>query len=386
MLLWGYGYDATGNRTSTAINGTPTSYTYPANSHRLSSVGGVGRSYDNAGNTTAIGGAAREFVYGGNNRTREVKQGGVVTMNYRYNGRGEQVRRFVGSTNTYTVFDEAGRWLGDYATPTTPIRQAIWLDDLPVGVLVGAGSSQKLHYIEPDALGTPRVVIDPARDVPVWTWDLRGEAFGNDAPNQDPDGDGTQFVFDMRFPGQRYDAASSLNYNYFRDYDAISGRYVQSDPIGLNGDISTYSYTGANPGIAIDLFGLCYGHPLNYAFSPNCPPPSSRRPQYHRPPPGPNGCGAEGSITQFVIPQFPFRQCCDQHDLCYGRCKARKSDCDSNFLNCMSQRCTDFRGVISLYSACLLQAATYYDFVRGGGSGPYANAQQKCKPACKTDH
>ncbi|MDQ3159982.1 MAG: hypothetical protein M3Q51_03050, partial [Pseudomonadota bacterium] len=42
--------------------------------------------------------------------------------------------------------------------------QAIWLDDLPVGVMVGATTSQKLHYIEPDHLGTPRVVIDPVRD------------------------------------------------------------------------------------------------------------------------------------------------------------------------------------------------------------------------------
>lgn len=232
-LLWGYGYDSTGNRTSTTINGSPTSYTYPSNSHRLSGVGGVGRSYDNAGNTTAIGGTTRQFVYGWNNRLREVKQGGVVTMNYRYNGRGEQVHRYLGSTNTSTIFDEAGHWLGDYASPTTPIRQAIWLDDLPVGVLAGSGANQKLHYIEPDALGSPRVVIDPVRDVPVWTWDLTGEAFGNIAPNQDPDIDGTQFVLDMRYPGQRYDAASGMSYNYLRDgYDAGTGRYTQSDPIG----------------------------------------------------------------------------------------------------------------------------------------------------------
>lgn len=60
----------------------------------------------------------------------------------------------------------------------------------------------------------------------------------------------------MRFPGQRYDAASGLNYNYFRDYDAGSGRYVQSDPIGLKGGVSGFGYVGSNPFIYADPFGL----------------------------------------------------------------------------------------------------------------------------------
>jgi hypothetical protein len=42
----------------------------------------------------------------------------------------------------------------------------------------------------------------------IWKWDIKGEAFGTTAPDQDPDQDGTTFVFDMRFPGQRYDALS----------------------------------------------------------------------------------------------------------------------------------------------------------------------------------
>ncbi len=45
----------------------------------------------------------------------------------------------------------------------------------------------------------------------------------------------------LRFPGQQHDPASAFNYNYFRDYDPSTGRYVQSDPIGLAGGINAHT-------------------------------------------------------------------------------------------------------------------------------------------------
>ncbi len=45
--------------------------------------------------------------------------------------------------------------------------------------------------------------------------------------------------------------------NYFRDYDPATGRYVESDPIGLNGgSYSTYVYGNGNPLSNSDPDGL----------------------------------------------------------------------------------------------------------------------------------
>lgn len=262
-VLQGYTYDKTGNRTSATVSGTTTTYTYPSTSHRLDQVGSSTRAYDFNGNTTSVpaGAITRNYVYGDHNRMTQYLEGTTVKMNYVYNGRGEQVQKYLGTANTYTMYDEAGHWVGDYGNSgaTAPTQQAIWFGDLPVGLFTGAGASQKVFYVQPDALGTPRAVIDPTRGAngtTVWKWDLAGEAFGTTAPNQDPDGDATQFVFDLRFPGQRYDSASGLNYNYFRDYEAATGRYVESDPIGLMGGRSLYLYVGASPFVWMDPYGL----------------------------------------------------------------------------------------------------------------------------------
>ena len=101
-------------------------------------------------------------------------------------------------------------------------------------------------YVAPDHLGAPHQIANAAGST-VWPWNH--DPFGNGAPSGSLD-------YNLRFPGQYYDSETGLHYNGFRDYDPTTGRYVQSDPIGLAGGINTYAYVGANPIGQVDARGL----------------------------------------------------------------------------------------------------------------------------------
>lgn len=141
---------------------------------------------------------------------------------------------------TAKAYDNAG-------AITTSAAVAITVSPAPV-------AATTLYFVHPDHLGTPRMITDSAKKV-VWRWD-NAEAFGSTGLQEDPDGDTKKFTFNLRFAGQYYDLESGLHYNRNRDYDPATGRYVQADPIGLNGGISLYGYVSGNPLSFVDPLGL----------------------------------------------------------------------------------------------------------------------------------
>jgi RHS repeat-associated protein len=167
----------------------------------------------------------------------------------------------------------------------------------PSGPMPIAFYNGSKHYaVHTDHLNTPRRLTNSSKQV-AWQWAF--SAFGDEQPTTGakryvdptvtPNAGSTTIAdvtFNLRYPGQYFDKESGLNYNYFRSYDAKTGRYTQSDPIGLDGGWNRFGYVDGNPMSFTDPLGLCQcDNIFNQARELNNDP----RYQYSSPSrPGPN--------------------------------------------------------------------------------------------------
>jgi RHS repeat-associated protein len=254
----GYTYDANGNRL-TQTGTSAASYTVSGTSNRVTSITGTPArtyNYDASGNATGYG--ALTFTYSDAGRMSAVADG-TVTTTYLHNALGQRVRKSNATMTVHFVYDEAGHLLGEYDATGALLQETVWMGDIPIATLRPSGSGGVvLYYLHTDHLSTPRRISRPGDNAILWRWD--SDPFGGTAANEDPDGDSVAFFYNVRFPGQYFDAESGLSYNYFRDYDPMIGAYVQSDPIGLVGGLNTYAYVEARPTSLVDPLGL---DPLN---------------------------------------------------------------------------------------------------------------------------
>ncbi len=235
VLSWSY--DANGNRQSTA----DAVLTIAADSNRLVSMSGSrsnSYTYSDAGSITAE-----------TNAGRPTSLANTTTLSYTYNALSQRIAKTVGSAVTHFVYDEAGHLLGEYTGSGALVQEAVWMDDTPVATLrPRAGGGVDVFYVHTDQLNAPRRVSRPNDNLVIWRWDAT--PFGESSPIESP------LRYHLRFPGQYYDEETGLNHNYYRNYDPATGRYIESDPIGLDGGINTYAYALNNPVSNVDPTGL----------------------------------------------------------------------------------------------------------------------------------
>lgn len=267
-----YSYDAVGNRLTRNDGQKTTSYTYASNANRLDQINRKTLSYDVMGNLISDRNGKRSFTYDVTNRMTEFHKNDELRASYEYNVFGQRIRKTLhrsllgGSENHKTLnfaYTHDGWLLSEQGRNTnkqrTFARDYVWLYDRPIAQIErkiradGTTLRTQVSYIHTDHLKTPRWATDENTNV-VWRW--KSDAFGKGKANRDVDGDGEKTAIHLRFPGQYFDRESGLYYNHHRDYDPDLGRYIQSDPIGLEGGINRYAYVEGNPVNFIDPTGL----------------------------------------------------------------------------------------------------------------------------------
>lgn len=333
----GFSYDKNGNRSTARFGGTTYKYTTSTASNRLNSTTGPApakvNTYDAAGNLTSDG--TIRYSYGVGGRLESAVAGGITTS-YHYNGLGQRVAKSEqGRVIVHYVYDDKGHLLGEYDGTGRPIQETIYLGDLPIAVVKPAKGSQApgIHYIYTDHLQTPRVITRASDNTMVWRWD-HTDPFGLYQPNENPSGVGA-FTYNPRFPGQVFDKETNNHYNYFRDYDPQTGRYLQSDPIGLAGGIDTYGYVEGNPVSKTDPMGL-------QAVIPVTPPPVGVPGGGGNPAmPGTDPYSPSLPGTRYFWPK-PIRDAAQSiYDFCIGR-ETRDAKPDEEFCRKRRNYCITF--------------------------------------------
>ena len=214
-------------------------------------------------------------------------------------------------------------------------------------LVVTARASATIYFVHPNHLGTPLAITSQAGAV---VWRADSDPFGKANVTL------STVTMNLRLPGQYFDAETGVHYNYFRDYDPVSGRYLQSDPIGLEGGINIYAYVYNNPFRWTDRLGLDAAVSLSphvlaglghVGINPNNASTVGQRPQSGdigdqimagllRDTPGeisPDPIENIGSVAW--IPLTPA------DDLRLSKCIARHRDQGANY-NARSNSCVDF--------------------------------------------
>ena len=289
-----YGYDSNGNRTSYVVDDDPagwrsSTYTYYANSNRLDAkLSGSGkfsfpRAYDEAGNTVSLrspsGKGPFRYEYGDDGllgkifrdhsspkRDWEISifknafgQASYEELDVAYSASKYDLSRF--------IYDESGRLIAENPGPGR-WYEYIYLDGRPVGYVADSFSLprfskgqrrrrkpvfvKKLSFIQTNHVGAPILATNESGNVAYRITAYK--PFGGRT-----EGKGRGFIYPplrIGLPGQIDSHGDFTIYNHFREYDAVAGRYLQSDPIGLDGGINTYAYANNNPLRFIDPLGL----------------------------------------------------------------------------------------------------------------------------------
>ena len=252
-----YSYDVAGNRLATRsnqgsdVNSKEFHYPLPGDGNRLllATDHNSGRSSEqlfNEAGSPEVTISGLQYEYNAEQRPLRVFSGDSLLAEYTYNSFGQRIRKVSYDQGqrrvTYFLYD--GHTLtAEIDGETGVMRQSVFLNHQPV-VQLDNGIPYAIHG---DHLGTPRFITNEDQLI-VWK--------ASYSPTGEASVDVADISFNHRRPGQYQDEETGTLYNYLRDYDPVTGRYLTSDPIGLQGGMNTYAYADNDLIGSVDILGL----------------------------------------------------------------------------------------------------------------------------------
>ena len=238
---------------------------------------------------------SRTLVYSADRRLTEVIESGQILARYQHNTHGERIGKH-DAAHGATDYLFARQQLVAETVPNDPAllaRRYVYAHNVPVAVIhyphgqrmrahaaasTGpaaraadyghalldrlAGRAAQIVYLHANEIGTPVAATNSAQRV-LWRAQHRiyGEAQITNARAAANTVRVDAFTFNLRLPGQYWDAETGWHDNYLRTYDPARGQYLEPDPLGplAQGAVSLtqpFAYANQNPLIYTDPLGL----------------------------------------------------------------------------------------------------------------------------------
>ncbi len=234
-------FDPAGNITRAGL----TSYEI-GSGNRLTRRNGQPVMYDPFGNlskreTGSNNGTSKQvLIYDAAGYLRRIENDqGEMIAEYEYDALSRRVRKRTPMEDIRYLWDGT-RLLAEVGDDTK--REYVFDGFIPLAQV----TENDTYFFHCDHLGTPLAMTDETGET-VWSgrYDPYGALIAATGAVHQP----------LRLPGQYADAETGLSYHVFRYYDPRDGRFIQKDPIGLQGGLNVYAYA-RNPITWSDPLGL----------------------------------------------------------------------------------------------------------------------------------